>query len=270
MNQHLARILASMVGLCSAGVLAESLEDPVMLIEDRAAWSTLDDASGECGRAADVLSKEETMTRPSQRYDAALTMRRCLQWQKTEALDGDPSRVAAVNQNFEPALEAVGLRMQREDANQNFLGMSLGVGVGVSLSDDDVISAAEIGADNVIRATQDDSEQPRVIMESHYYGLCRLPSCNAAKFGVGPYFGIVAKDDKILSAFSAGVMFGWQDPTDTSKAGFSVGIGALLDSDVKSLADGYEDGEPLPDGETEIRFRTESRWSGILFFTRTF
>jgi hypothetical protein len=39
---------------------------------------------------------------------------------------------------------------------------------------------------------------------------------------------------------------------------------------VKSLAGGFEEGAPLPPGEMAIRFEERSRWSTLLFVTRTF
>ena len=90
------------------------------------------------------------------------------------------------------------------------------------------------------------------------------------RFGIGPFLGIVAKDENLISAFGTGVMFGWKDPRRGENDGWSIGIGAVLDANVNALAEGFEDGEPLPAGETEIRFEEKSRWSALLFFTRTF
>lgn len=67
-----------------------------------------------------------------------------------------------------------------------------------------------------------------------------------------------------------GGMFGWRTPQDGDKEGFSIGLGLLLDAEGKTLADRFDDGQPLPDGATEIVFEDKARWSGVLFFTRTF
>jgi hypothetical protein len=148
--------------------------------------------------------------------------------------------------------------------------MRFGVGVGVSYSQDDVVSDADVGAGNIVVSKKNERTQPRVILESHYYGWCHSDNCHLGKFGVGPFIAIVAKDDKLISAFGTGVMLGWKDPKAGEADGWSMGIGAVLDANVKSLASGFEDGKALPVGETSVRFEEKSRWSALLFFTRTF
>ena len=149
------------------------------------------------------------------------------------------------------------------------MGISFGVGIGASYSGSRRVSEAEVGADGKIRALKTETEEPRVILESHYYGFCNLPSCKAGRFGFGPFFGIVAKDDKALSAVAIGGMVGWKDGGESSQ-GFSIAVGALLDSNVKSLASGFKIGQPLPTGETAVKYEEKSRWGLVIFLTRTF
>jgi hypothetical protein len=152
----------------------------------------------------------------------------------------------------------------------DFMGLNFGVGFGLSHSDDDIISEAEVGADGNIRATKTQTQEPRVILESHYYGWCHTDACNKGARGLGPFFGIVAKDDKLISGFALGGMFGWKNPKDDKSDGFSIGLGAMLDSDVTSLAEGFKEGKPLPAGETAVKFEEKSRWAALIYFTRTF
>ncbi|MGH8222298.1 MAG: hypothetical protein ACREQZ_04925, partial [Woeseiaceae bacterium] len=71
-----------------------------------------------------------------------------------------------------------------------------------------------------------------------------------------------------------GVGLGWMwglksnDPEDSE--GFSIGIGVILDDDVKALGDGFEENQPPPPGETAVRFEEKSRPAALLFVTRTF
>ncbi|HET9864181.1 MAG TPA: hypothetical protein VFP37_12100, partial [Steroidobacteraceae bacterium] len=71
-----------------------------------------------------------------------------------------------------------------------------------------------------------------------------------------------------LSGVGAGWSIGFRDK-DKSE-GFGISIGVMLDNDVTLLADGFKDGEPPPEGETDIRTESKSRISYVLFFTRTF
>ena len=237
---------------------------------DNVVRSALLDGSPACLSSLKMLKRPVTETRATDRHKAALIARQCLEQDQARQMAADPGKSVLIYQIHEAYIESANARVAKENGSVVFQGISFGVGVGVSFSDDDIISSAEIDASNLIVATKDETTQPRVILESHYYGWCKTAKCNAGKFGIGPYFGIVAKDDNLISAFSTGVMFGWKDSRDPSSAGFSLGIGAILDADVQSLADGYEEGQPLPPGETSIRFKTESKWGAILFFTRTF
>jgi len=204
------------------------------------------------------------------RYAAAKTYRACVENARSSLLVLAPARAATTTVTLQPLEASLAQAETEAKAEATFMGISFGVGVGASISDDDRISAAEVGADGRIRATSTETQEPRVIFESHYYGWCHSDECNAGHRGVGPFFGIVAKDDKLISAFALGVMFGRKSDEGERSEGFSVGIGAILDSDVKSLADGFKEGQPLPPGETQISFEEKSRWGALLFFTRTF
>ncbi len=229
----------------------------------------------ECERAYLLSGFGDTMpegSKPADRLAALLEFENCLARFSVELSSQaeEPAAILAADSLKNLVREKVDTRKNDESGKVDFLGLRLGVGVGISHSQDDVIPEAVLGSGGVIVATKDDTTLPRVILESHYFGWCKSRSCRAGTKGIGPYFGIVAKSDKLISAFSAGVLFGWKDKTSGDPQGFSIGIGVLLDDDVKSLAKGFEEGRPLPAGETEIRFVEKSRWSGILFFTRTF
>ncbi len=229
--------------------------------------------STDCGKAHSItLKQEKSSNSPKTRLAAVRTLGGCVDSIRAELIANASSadELLTINSTLEPFETRLKNQEESTSAENSFLGIKLGVGVGVSFSEDDVVSEAEIGADNVIVATKTESQLARVIFESHFYGLCKTKACNAGRFGIGPYFAIVAKSEKLISAFSTGVMFGWKDSKPGSSGGFSIGIGAVLDNDVKSLADGFVVGEPLPAGETQIRFEEKSRWSAMLFFTRTF
>lgn len=258
--------------VCCFAVASTTLaEDRFLTMEtDGVLIKALSEGSPACKNAFSTLKNRPENTNPSKRHAAALDARRCFERAQAEQMAVDPDNAVLNYQIFESYIESANEQIAIERAAEDFGGISFGVGVGVSFSDDDIISSAELDANGVIVATKDDTTEPRVILESHYYGWCKTAKCNEGKFGIGPYFGIVAKGDDLISAFSTGVMFGWKDTRNPSSAGFSLGIGAILDSDVQSLANGYEEGQPLPSGETSIRFKTESKWGAILFFTRTF
>ncbi len=82
---------------------------------------------------------------------------------------------------------------------------------------------------------------------------------------------VTATNDDVIAGFGLGWMIGWKDnrtPADSSA--FTLGLGIMLDGEVKSLADGIEDNQPLPAGEPAIRFKEETRASVLLLVTRSF
>lgn len=158
---------------------------------------------------------------------------------------------------------------KRVNASIDFLGLSWGLGFGFSWSEDDAVDEATI-VNGIVRASSNKKEQPRLVLEFHRF----MPwFCNADRtdedFGCGPFVAVASKSEDLLGGVGMGWMWGFKSkPSDS--AGFSVGVGAILDGDVKDLADGFEDGKPAPSGENEVRFVEESRWSALVFVTRTF
>lgn len=156
----------------------------------------------------------------------------------------------------------------KNQADKSFLGLKWGVGLGYSFGDEDFIDQAEL-VDDVIRVTDDKTDQARVLLEFHKYFWCNNQN-QSAETGCGPFVAVAAASNDLLKGVGVGFMYGWRGDNEKSSDGFSVGIGAILDNDVKSLADGFSANEPLPSGETGIRYETKARWSAILFVTRTF
>lgn len=216
----------------------------------------------------------------SERHAAALTYQQCLSSLRA-VLVAEATSQAANPQAAAVEANSIALTFQALDAGAqksvdttgaeaSFMGISFGVGLGVSYSGSKRVSEGEVGADGNIRAVKSETEEPRVIFESHYYGWCTTERCKKGQFGIGPFFGIVAKDDKLISAIAAGVMVGWKGGVATDANGFSIGLGIIVDSDVTSLAPGFEVGKPLPAGEATVKYETKSRSGALLFFTRTF
>lgn len=279
--------------LLSAGAYAETfsfygVEMNLAAIQTQLAngslWSTIGASNptlADCDDAFEKIKPQNKTKFPAKsRHRAAVRAQECLAEVRAAAISGSASQkgtpefVSAQTNAAQLAFQSEEKKLddteQSAGADQSFMGMSFGVGVGASYAEDKRISEAELAADGTIRATKSERQEPRVILESHYYGLCKLPSCNAGEFGIGPFFGIVAKDDKLISAFALGAMFGWKTDKEHESRGFSIGIGVLLDSDIKSLADGFDEGKPPPIGETAVKFETKSRWGALLFLTQTF
>lgn len=155
----------------------------------------------------------------------------------------------------------------RAQAEEEFLGLKWGIGLGFSTSRSDAVNDAEI-VNGVVRVKSELKQQPRAVFEFHKYFWCNNSGKDGTR-GCGPFVAAAATEDKILSGVGLGFMYGMKS-TAADPTGFSIGIGAILDGKVKDLADGFKANEPPPNGETSVRYKEKARWSTLVFVTRTF
>ena len=225
----------------------------------------------ECGwYAYERLDKKDfTVIERQEKLEAILF---CMQ-EKTSAQSASLLGNGALNQSLAvetataPLTDKVKRDKQKADSEVDFLGLSWGLGFGFSFSSDDAIDDADI-VDGVVRVKSNKKQQPRAILEFHKFLWCNEKMTIGTR-GCGPFVAVAATQDDVLSGVGVGFMYGLKaKPSDSD--GFSIGIGAILDGDVKDLADGFKKNQAPPGGETSVRYETESRWSALVFVTRTF
>lgn len=73
----------------------------------------------------------------------------------------------------------------------------------------------------------------------------------------GPFATERIESDDIIQSLGAGVLFGFRK--EESDQSLNLGLAYTLDLHVKTLAEGFEEGEALPPGETQIRYRETSQ-----------
>lgn len=161
---------------------------------------------------------------------------------------------------------------QKIEAQQLYQGFNWGVGLGYSFGmGGQRVESAEV-VNGVLRVQSDVTDQPRLVLELHAH-LKTWPRANGALLAIGPFASIqTAKGESggdSLSSFAVGVMFGIQDEAK-STTGWNLGVGYVYDSNVQLLGRGLEDGQPLPTGETEVRFRRASAGGVMVMFSRQF
>jgi len=161
-----------------------------------------------------------------------------------------------------------------DDAEEkSFLGANWGLGIGAVFGTGGVDEAEVVNG--IVRVKKDSDDTVSVFSEIHRF--FRLPGRtqkekmedNEIRVGYGPFVAIQSSDDDIIDAFSVGLMLGWR-PRGESGTAFGIGIGLVLDPSVQVLGDGLIEGQPLPDGETEIRFKTQSETGVGLFVSLSF
>lgn len=183
------------------------------------------------------------------------------------ALAPDAESRERINKLLKPYVDESLKLKQVADSESEFMGMTWGVGFGYSFGSDDAIDDAEI-INGIVRVKSEKKEQPRMLLEFHQFFWCNNNKMDGTK-GCGPFVAVAATSDKLLSGVGMGFMYGRKAKAESSE-GFSVGIGAILDGKVRDLADGFVQNQAPPTGETVVRFVEKSRWSGLLFVTRTF
>lgn len=204
------------------------------------------------------------------RAEAAKNMRLCLEAAQsigsTKMIDGTKSLL--VSQSFKVEIEQAKTGEKERISEVDFMGLTWGLGFGYSFgTGGDRIDKASI-VNGIVRAESTQKDQPRAIFEFHKYFWCNKGRTIGNR-GCGPFVGVAATQDKVLSGVAMGVMYGMK-VNASDPDGFSIGVGAILDDDIKDLGNGFKNGEAPPAGETAVRFQSKARWSGIVFVTRTF
>ena len=219
------------------------------------------------------------------RYDQAVARRKCLEsaqliFATTAAAPPSPSpdpNVRALDTAAKDAASAELLKTMKETENakaeeekagaaKSFMGSNWAVGIGYSFGQGPKrISEAEV-VNGVVRVKQDDTDKPIVLLEVHRL----FESKRFRGFGWGPFASIQTGSDDAVLGFGAGLQFGWRDPEPKSSGGFLLGVGYGWTQGVKTLGDGIVADQALPDGETEIRYKTRSAESIFVFVSRRF
>lgn len=182
------------------------------------------------------------------------------------------------------------------DAKTKFGGIEFGVGLAFShdVGETNRVGQAEL-VDGIVRVSASDNTKARLMLETHYFftptlrpegggrfnrvaeflGMKNYPDefdkyGNLVKRGVknwgfGPFVAVQAGEGELIQAVGAGIMVGLRRPGEGSDS-FNMGLGLLIDLNVRTLGEGIEENEPLPEGETTIRFKEQSQ-AGLMIMS---
>ncbi|MBI3528385.1 MAG: hypothetical protein HY067_10495 [Betaproteobacteria bacterium] len=164
------------------------------------------------------------------------------------------------------------------DTSRTFEGMNFGVGFSVTHATGSVerVKTAELDSSRIVRVTKDTNDLARVMLELHYFFYPELGGTHsflggpeATKWGHGPFMAIQPGSDNIIDAIGFGWMVGFRRSGSTNSS-FNVGLGMVIDPSVQVLGDGITKNQPLPAGETTIRYKETSQRGVLLLFSYTF
>lgn len=152
----------------------------------------------------------------------------------------------------------------KEEGVETFHGLKFGVGVAltVGIGEKPCVESASI-VEGYVRVDKERDATATVMLESHYFFEMPPIGKNKKEWGLGPFVAIQpGGSDEIIEAFGIGAMIGFRrEPKGTSSWNF--GVAYIVDPSVKVLGDGFEENEPPPANETEVRFK-EVADTGIL------
>lgn len=158
------------------------------------------------------------------------------------------------------------------DGNRAFAGLELGIGLSFTIDRGtrDRIGSATL-VNGVVRVDDQNNNRARVMLESHYFltpGVgsdeAENPMGKVARWGIGPFVAIQPGSDEVIEAIGMGVMVGLR--RGRTGQSFNLGFGYVVDPNTRVLGDGLAPNQPLPSGETDIRYK-ETAQSGFLILS---
>jgi hypothetical protein len=172
---------------------------------------------------------------------------------------------AAAKAAFDAAVADKVKTQKTEEAAGKFGGLELGAGLSftIDVGKRDRVTDAEV-VNGIVRIKNADNSRARLMLESHYFFKpnAKLLGLDHQMWGIGPFVAIQGGSDNIIEAIGMGLMIGFRRLPTESKS-FNLGVGFVVDPNVKVLGDGIVRDKPLPAGETEIRFKEDSQ-AGIM------
>ena len=157
-----------------------------------------------------------------------------------------------------------------DESTSNFLDH---LGAGLSLTIDtgthDRIDSASL-VNGIVRVQEDSNVRARFMGEIHFALSCESGAlivdgkkrCDPNERSGGLFLAVQPGTDNIIE----GVGLGWmlRLPDKLFDRALNIGMGVVVDENVQILGDGVKANQPLPAGETEIRFRNSDQ-TGLLF-----
>ncbi|HXH53737.1 MAG TPA: hypothetical protein VNH53_09970 [Sphingomicrobium sp.] len=111
----------------------------------------------------------------------------------------------------------------------------------------------------VVRVNRDSNTSIRPMFDVH------APLWDLGKdVKAGPFLGAQFSKEQLIDSLGAGMMV--NVPTGAAGTKLNFGLGLVLDPNVRTLGNGIVEDQPLPAGETEIRYRNTGKF-GLLFMT---
>ncbi len=208
-----------------------------------------------------------------------------------QATQGTVEFLEAVRSVEETAAQVEETQKEIQKTIEQGKGLSFfgaGPAVTLNLANRDRVNEAMLDENNIIRLSKQSDASVGIFLEAHYlwptkhllpFGLLRCPGARGSgkelKFqsttcGFGPFVGVQpGGSSEIIEGIGAGVMWGFKGSGDNifNSTQFNVGVGVFVDPTVQTLGAGQFQDQPLPTGETMIRFQEDFQANFMIIFT---
>jgi len=169
----------------------------------------------------------------------------------------------------------------------NRFGFGAALAVSMDGGDRDRIDEASL-INGIIRVSKESNVEARLMLETHYLWEAQnvrfLGVSDPRSWAWGPFVAMQPGEADLIDSIGAGVLASFRrciSPGATAsasngdaydcgdgdeekrRAAFNIGLGVIVDPNAKVLGDGLQPNHPLPEGETEIRFKETDQW-GLL------
>lgn len=141
-----------------------------------------------------------------------------------------------------------------ERRTNDFAGLNFGVGVGIVGTPSNRLARTAQVINGVVRVDDSPTVTASILLESHYFFTGDHP-----KWGHGPFVALRSggETNQVIDSIGVGYMVGFRYK-ETSPTSWNIGAGLSVTPNAKTLGDGVSRNEPLPLGETEVRFKNRS------------
>jgi hypothetical protein len=155
-----------------------------------------------------------------------------------------------------PAVQTDDEQVARDKAAlQNFQGLNFGLGVGVVATPSQrVVKSAQV-VNGLVRADDQSQATASILLETHYF----IKNDDHPLWSHGPLVAIKpgGTNSQIIDTIGLSSMFGFRHK-EASKSSWNIGFAGTITPAARVLGDGITKNQPLPAGETEVRYKTSS------------
>lgn len=219
-----------------------------------AAAEAADAASAKAKNAADATAVDALAAAAAKAKAAAKAAEDAVGASATNA--NDAANAASIKERLKAA----------KDTKEDFLGLNWALGLAFTSIEEDSIEDAVI-ENGIVRVKETAQRTESLMFETHY----TTGFDNDDTVADGPFVAIELTDGEgeELKAYGFGWMWSFQFDSE-SKRSVNIGVGYYVNKEVRSLASGFVDGEPVPTGYTDIQYREDDERGWMVMLSHTF